>query len=114
LALLSQPSVDQAARVVGIAPKTLLRWLQVTEFQAAYRKARREAVGQATARLQQGSGAAASTLLRIMVDKDAPTSSRLRAAESILNHAAKAIEIEDIAARLAALEEATQMLGQKR
>ena len=114
VALLSQPTVDQAARVVGIAPKTLMRWLQVPEFQAAYRKARREAFGQATARLQQGSGAAASTLLRIMFDKDAPTSSRLRAAESILNHGAKAIEIEDIAARVAALEEATQTPGQKR
>ena len=100
--------------MVGIAPKTLLRWLQIQEFQKAYRQARREAYGQATARLQQGSGAAASTILRIMLDKDAPTSSRLRAAELILNHGAKAIEIEDIAPRVAALEEATQTPGQKR
>jgi hypothetical protein len=48
-----------------------------------------------------------------MLDKDAPTSSRLRAAESILSHGAKAIEIEDIEARVAALETA-QNPGQER
>ena len=102
--MLSQPTVEQAARVAGIVPKTLFRWLQVPEFKAAYHKARREAFGQATARLQQASGAAVSTMLRIMLDKDAPVSSRLRAAEAVVDKAAKAIEIEDIEARVAALE----------
>jgi len=94
-------------------PRTLLRWLQMPEFKAAYHKARREAFSHATARLQQASGAAASTLLKIMVGKDAPPSSRLRAAESILSHGAKAIEIEDIERRVAALETA-QNPGQER
>jgi hypothetical protein len=104
IALLSQTGLEQAARAAGIGPRTLLRWLQMPEFKAAYHEARRNAFGHATARLQQASGAAASTLLKIMVDKDAPTSSRLRAAESILSHGAKAIEIEDIERRIAALE----------
>jgi hypothetical protein len=106
LALLSQPSVEQAARTASISPRTLLRWLDIPEFKAAYHKARRDAFSQATARLQQASGAAASMLLKIMVDKEAPPSSRLRAAESILSHAAKAIEMEDIETRVAALETA--------
>jgi hypothetical protein len=97
--------LEQAARAADISPRTLFRWLEMQEFKAAYLKARRNAFGHATARLQQASGAAASTLLKIMLDKDAPTSSRLRAAESILSHGAKAIEIEDIEARVAALEE---------
>jgi transposase-like protein len=37
-ALLSQRNVDEAARVVGVDPKTLLRWLKMPEFQAAYRR----------------------------------------------------------------------------
>jgi hypothetical protein len=49
-----------------------------------------------------------------MVEANAPASTRVRAADSILNHTTKAIEIEDIAARVAALEEATQTTGQKR
>jgi hypothetical protein len=113
-ALLSQPTVEQAARAVNIGTRTLLRWLQVPEFKAAYHKARREAFGQATARLQQASGAAVSTIVRIMLDKDAPVSSRLRAAESVVGHAAKAIEIEEIEARLAALEQAADATKLKR
>ena len=105
-ALLTQRSIDEAARAVDIATRTLWRWLQVPEFKAAYLRARREAVGQATARLQQGSGAAASTLLKIMLDQNAPAASRVRAADCVLTHAAKAIELEDIEARVSALERA--------
>ena len=44
-ALLTQPSIEQAARVAGVGPKTLLRWLKLPEFQAAYREARRAGSG---------------------------------------------------------------------
>jgi hypothetical protein len=113
IALLSQSGIDQAARVAGIGTRTLMRWLQNPEFKAAYHKARRDAFGQATARLQQASGAAVSTILKIMLDKDNPAASRLRAAESVVDHAAKAIEIEEIEARVTALEEAAQKSGQR-
>jgi hypothetical protein len=42
-----------------------------------------------------------------MIDPSVPASVRVRAADSVLNHATKAIEIEDIEARVAALEAAT-------
>jgi hypothetical protein len=58
--------------------------------------------------LQQASTAAVSTLLKIMIDPSSPASTRVRAADSVLNHAAKAIELEDIEARVAQLERATQ------
>jgi hypothetical protein len=41
-----------------------------------------------------------------MIDPSTPASVRVRAADSVFNHAAKAIEIEDIEARVAALEQA--------
>lgn len=68
----------------------------------------RPAFGQSVARLQQASGAAVSTLLKIMVDSTAPASTRVRAADSVLDHSAKAIEIEDIEARVAELERAAE------
>ena len=114
VALLSQATVEQAARVVGIGTRTLMRWLQLPEFKAAYHKARRDAFGQATSRLQQASGAAVSTILKIMLDKDAPVSSRLRAAESVVDKAAKAIEIEEIEARVSELERAAEAAKQSR
>src|SRR5712692_1013539 len=104
-ALLTQRNVEEAAHAAGIGARTLLRWLKLPEFQAAYRHARREVYGQAVARLQQGTSAAATTLLKVMIDPGTPPSVRVRAAEAIFNHAAKAIEIEDIEARVAALEE---------
>jgi hypothetical protein len=103
-ALLTQKNQEEAARVADISVATLLRWQKLPEFQAAYRQARRAAFGQAVARLQQGTSAAATTLLKTLIDANTPASVRVRAAEAIFNHAAKAIEIEDIEARVAELE----------
>jgi len=105
-ALLTQRNMEEAARAVGVAPKTLLRWLHVPEFQTAYRKARRDAHGQSIARLQQATGAAVSTLLKVMVDPNTPASTKVRAADSVLDHSAKALELEDIEARVSELERA--------
>jgi hypothetical protein len=97
-ALLTQRNIEEAARAAGIGARTLLRWLKLPEFQNAYREARREVYGQAVARLQQGTSAAATTLLKVMIDPSTPASVRVRAPDSVFNHAAKAIEIEDIEA----------------
>jgi hypothetical protein len=103
-ALLTQRNIEEAAHSAGVGTRTLLRWLKVPEFQTAYRQARRDAFGQAVARLQQGTSAAATTLLKLLIEPNTPASVRVRAADSIFNHAAKAIEIEDLEARVADLE----------
>ena len=103
-ALLTHRNTEEAAKAIGVAPKTLVRWQQIPEFQAALRKARKDAYGNCIGRLQQGSSAAVSTLLKVMLDPSTPASTKVRAAESVLNHSEKAIELEDIEARLAELE----------
>jgi len=108
VALLTQRNLEEAARSIDIDPKTLLRWMKDPEFDASYREARRLAYGQSIARLQHAASAASSTLLKIMIDPTSPASCRLRAADSVLSHAAKAIEIEDIEARLSELERASE------
>jgi hypothetical protein len=108
VALVSQRSIEDAARACNVPARTLYRWLKEHEFDAAYRAARRQAYGQSISRLQQGSTAAATTLLKVMVDLATPPSTRVRAAEAVLNHAAKAIEIEDLDARLRELEMAVE------
>jgi hypothetical protein len=105
-ALLTQRNVEEAARTAGIGVRTLLRCLKLPDFQKAYRDARRAAVSQAVARLQQGTSAAATTRLKILVDPNTPASVKVRAAECMFNHASKALEIEDIDARVAELEAA--------
>jgi transposase-like protein len=113
-ALLSQRSIEDAAREVKIGTNTLLRWLQVPEFRRAYLEARREAVHQSVARLQQATGAAAITILKLMTDPNVPAAVRLRAAESVFVQSIKAIETEDILARLAALEAAAPQANRRR
>ena len=103
-ALLVQRNIEEAAKAVGVSHKTLLRWMKVPEFDEAYRKARRQAFGQAIARLQQGSSAAATTLLKIMLDQNSPASTRVRAAECVMNQGIRAIEMEDLEARIVVLE----------
>jgi hypothetical protein len=113
-ALLTQRNVEEAARAAGIGTRTLLRWLKIPEFDSAYRQARRSAFAQTIARLQQGSSAAATTLMKLMVDPATPASTRARCSEAVINFSSKAIELEDIEARLAALERATEVSKQSR
>ena len=108
-ALLTQRNIEEAARSAGIGTRTLMRWLQMPEFQKAYRQARRDAYSQAVARLQQGTSAAATILLKTMIDPGTPASVRVRAAEVIFSQAFKAIEIEDIEARVSELEQAAAL-----
>ena len=114
VAMLTQRNLEEAARSVGVSTATLMRWQKLPEFQTAYREARRAAFGQAVARLQQGTSAAATTLLKTMIDPGTPASVRVRAAEAIFHHAAKAIEIEDIEVRVAELEAAAASREQRR
>jgi hypothetical protein len=113
VALLSQRNVEEAARVAGIGPRTLYRWLKEPDFDAAYRAAKRAAFGQAIARLHQGSSAAAATLLKLMLDPVTPPSTRARCAESVLGLASESIDREEIESRLAALERAQEASKQK-
>ncbi len=105
-ALLTQRNTEEAARAVGVAHKTLLRWLKIPEFQTAYREARREVVLHAVARMQQATGAAGTVALKLMTDPNVPAAVRLRAAEFVFDRALKGIETEDIEARLTDLERA--------
>ena len=107
--LLTCRNVEEAARTVGISVNTLLRWLKDPEFGAAYQEARRAAFSQSIGRLQDAVGAAVTTVLKIMLDTKAPAGTRLRAAEVVLERTAQAIEMEDLEARVAALERAADL-----
>ena len=105
-ALLSHRTIAEAAHQVGIGDRTLLRWLQEDRvFQAAYRTARRHVVQHAVAQVQQATSMAVATLEAIMQDAEAPASARVSAAKAVLDTAIKGVELEDLAARIAALEQ---------
>lgn len=108
-ALLSQRNHEEAANAAGVSKRTLNRWLKLPTFQSAYLEARRAAMFQANARLQQASSAAVSALLKVMVDPGTPASVRMRAADCVLARGNQGLENEDLDVRLAALERAAEL-----
>ena len=103
-ALLTEPTIQQAAKVAGIGEATLWRWLKDKDFVEAYREVKREAVGQAITKLQQASGEAVETLRSVMNDIASPANTRVSAAKSIIEMALKAVELEDVIKRVEELE----------
>ncbi len=105
IALLNEQTISRAAAAVEVGQRTLYRWLRQPEFARAYREARREAFGQAIALTQRYAPLAVNTLAQVMMDNDAPSSSKVAAATTILRFGREGIELDDLAARIEALEE---------
>ncbi len=101
-ALLLKPTLETAAQEAGISETTLWRWLQQSAFQKSYRKARRQVVEGAAARLQQATGAAVEALERNL--KCGEPSAEIAAAREILRQAVQAVEVWDLTERLEELE----------
>ena len=104
VALLSTRTVEDAAPNCNTPARTLYRWLKERDFDAAYRAGKKAAYGQSIGWLHHLSSAAVSTLGKVMLDPATPAATKVRAADSILNHTVKAIETEDHDARLSELE----------
>lgn len=111
VALLNCADIQTAAKQAGISETTAYRWLKQDDFQELYRQAKREAVAQAVSRLQQKSSAAVEVLTEVAEDKEAPASSRVSAAKTIIEMALKAVELEDIVKRIEQLEEMAEKKG---
>jgi hypothetical protein len=106
-ALLAESSIGKAAVASEVPERTLRHWLRDDPaFTAAYREARRESVRQSVARLQQASGAAVTVLLSLMANKNTAAPVRLAAAVKVLEMSHKAVELDDVIARIEALEAA--------
>jgi len=103
-ALLTCSSLADAAQASGIPERTLYRYLRTPHFADCYREARGEQVRQAVAQMQRVAEKAAATLEAIMADPMAKPTARVMAARTVLDTALRAVEIENLEARLAAIE----------
>ncbi len=108
VALLRESTVANAALACEASERTIYRWFQDPEFAKAYRRARREAFGHAVALTQRYAPLAVNTLASVMSDKNAPPHARVTAASNILKFGREGIELDDLAARVEALEQATE------
>lgn len=80
------------------APAEIVRVLELLH------QARRQVVAQA--QLQRATGKAVMTLIAVMDDPEAPHAAKVTAARTILEQAIRAIELDDLEARIQALEQA--------
>jgi hypothetical protein len=102
-ALLSCPTVEAAAEMVGIGNETASQWRKDPAFAERYRVATREAMRQAAA-LLQGAAREAVDTLRAIQSKGESEAARVSAARAVLEMAVKAAELEDVQQRLDSLE----------
>jgi hypothetical protein len=103
-ALLSFPTIGEAATAAGVDRRTLCRWLSCPDFLDAYRDAAETVYRRCLSTLSTGATEAAETLracLHATRDGD-----RIAAARALLDGAHKARELCDLETRLAALEAA--------
>jgi uncharacterized protein (DUF1778 family) len=103
-ALLSCRTVDEAAASIGVADRTLHRWLNDPVFAAALNEAEGQAISLATRRLVNLTDSAIDTLAAVLDDPSATTTHKLRAANTVLEAMLKLRELRNIEERLAALE----------
>jgi hypothetical protein len=110
-ALLSCETVAAAAKKAKLGEATLYRYLADEKFKAAYRAARSELVEHSITQLQRDCAIASKTLREVCEDKQAPSSARVSAAKIIFDGAIKAVELQDLAARLEAVERSLPKKG---
>src|SRR5215471_18245777 len=111
-AVLSTPSLEEAAVVTGIGRSTAHRWAKDPLVIARLREARKEAIQQAMGELQEGA-LEATRALRAVLRTEGNESVKVSASRCILEMALRAAELQDIEQRLGALEELARTRNKK-
>jgi len=102
VALLEHPTIDEAAKACGVSKRTLWRWLQREDFQTRHRQAQRAVVDSAITKLQAATVKAVETLERNL--NCGNFFAENAAAQAILTHAFKAIELRELQDQIAEIK----------
>ena len=102
--VLTHTTLVSAAEALGLSRPTLWRIMKRPEFLERYREARRQIVSHAISHVQQATAQALDTLRKVMKDADAFPLAQVLAAKIVLAVAVKGVEVEDMEARINALE----------
>ena len=106
VALMTTSTITEAFNIANITNATAYKYLKDPDFSAYYMQLRREAMQQATNKLQQSAVLAVRTLENVMKDVENSTSSaRVQAARTVLENAYRGLEIDDMQQRIEQLEQ---------
>jgi hypothetical protein len=103
-ALLQGCTQEEAARAVGMCPRTIRYWLRVPAFRQALQEARTDLWTETASYLQTQNREAVETLRAVMRDEKARGWERVAAAKALLDQSRKALEVDDVLLRLAEVE----------
>jgi hypothetical protein len=106
-ALITQPTVELAARQAGGSYSTLNRWIRDEQFAAEVKAARNELLQSAIDRLKSTALQAVGTLIEIANNPASSETARVTAAKALIDYALRVGAIEDLAERIEALERET-------
>lgn len=104
-AIISHPTLKEAALASGVSETTLWRYMQDAAFSRRLREVRRDAVNHAVIRLQRASSDAVTVLRDLMMKDDAPASARITAARTVLDYSIRVVEMDDLRGRIEELED---------
>ena len=104
--LLAAPSIEEGCKRARVGKATVYGWLKQEEFRDELYGRRREIVELAIETLKANVSKAAQTLVKHL-DSTRETIS-IRAAESIIEFAQRAIEVEELEQRIRAIEKTTR------
>ncbi len=105
VALLSNPTIKDAATAANVSESTVWRLMQREDFQRRYREAQDEALNSALGAIQ-GAATEAIVTLREIASKGKVEAARVQASKTILDFTFKVREQFDFAVRLKQLEAA--------
>ena len=103
-ALLTSPTIQDAALSCGITARTLQRWLREPGFQEQYRATKSQLLESTVNKLRTIGIDGVTALHRVAVDKESPAGATVSAGRAILEVLLKAVEVQDLDARLTELE----------
>ena len=104
LALLSNPTIAEAAKGLGIKPQTIYNKLRDEAFRARYAEARRFLLECESHRLQIYLSDSIETMHDIAMNSEAAYQVRINACDALMRHCYRLTEITDIMIRLEKLE----------
>jgi phage terminase small subunit len=105
LAMLSAPSIVEAARIAGIGEKTGRRWLKLPHVHQAYQAAQQEVFEDCLTTLKLTMHDAVLTLRQAIKDTEIPASTRVRAAQIIIEQALELHKVAELEQQIAELQE---------
>jgi len=108
-ALLEVGSIDEACKKASINRTTGYKYLKDQSFMDEYRKIRRDAMQQVTARLQKVSEQAVAVLQEIMLDEENSANARVQAAKNVLDVAYRSLELDDIQHELSEIRQMVEV-----